>query len=62
MMCYKDQTFCVWSNMEADNRCTNQDCFRYLTEFQRKQAIKMDLPVAWGDCKTDDCGYTQENH
>jgi hypothetical protein len=40
MMCYKDRTFCSSLN------CKN-DCGRKITEDQKKEAQKLELPIAY---------------
>lgn len=49
MICYKDRTFCSWSNV-----CANTSCPRW---YNTEEVQKQDLPVALADFKTDTCGY-----
>ena len=46
MICYKDQTYC-------DSDCTNETCFRYLSDVEEKNAGKCGLLIAF-------CDYSRE--
>jgi len=59
MICYLDQTWCLHSKYE----CVNEACPFYLTDKEEARAEVWwggkDFPVAWGDRKTDICGYKE---
>jgi hypothetical protein len=41
MICYRDRSYC------ASSACTNK-CGRKITDTEREEAIKTDMPIAWG--------------
>lgn len=59
MITYKDMTFCVRSSRAMGVECGNVKCERYFTEEDREKAVAVDLPVAWSDMKTADCGFVE---
>ena len=46
MLCYRDRTYCLAS---ADGRCSNNNCYRFLSEMDEKRAEKLDLAIAFSD-------------
>ena len=50
MICYRDRTYCI-------RACANIECDRNVTEEVREAAQEMELGIAFGDLKTDRCGY-----
>ena len=55
MIHYRDRAFCV-------QECGNAVCYRNYTETEREKNTQgPDLPVAFADFKTDDCGYLPPN-
>lgn len=55
MICYKDQTFCM-------SDCTNDMCFRFVTEEIREKSIALGLPMAYADFSKKCEGYTNEDN
>lgn len=49
MIVYKDMTFCV------EPTCDNTACFRHRSHVPDE--VKKPLLVAWGNLKSDTCGY-----
>ena len=59
MICYRDRSYCS----ESEN-CANVGCGRRFTEQDAIAGEKWwgskDFPVAYMDCKTDDCGFERK--
>lgn len=55
MICYRDMSFCIWSNV-----CQNKTCERNFNDQQRENAIKWwgnnSPPIMFSDLQTKDCG------
>lgn len=55
MLCYRDRSYCSWSN-----KCGNDSCHRKFTEEDREHATKWwgdeNFPVCYGDFYTETCG------
>lgn len=54
MLCYRDKTFCRSPN------CKNK-CNRKITDQERGEAIRLEMPIAWGYfCGEPEDEYTED--
>lgn len=58
MLWYRDRTWCA-------HYCGNEECDRNFTDEERERAIKWwgdeNVPIAFSNFKTKDCGYIKKN-
>ena len=55
MFSYKDKTFCA-------SDCTQEDCYRFFSEEEKKRASELEMPVALCDFSNTCPAYKNKTH